>query len=476
MAPKSLAQEVRAYTLGHARGYLDVADAVDDSDEVEDKNPVRSWKRVDDKVVKLGMELVVDDAVLQQLLPELLTEESGRQYYLGQGLGKGTSDVHRHWRVVRDAYLQLPGEPNVLLLVGFVHGLREVDAESANAIQDTLAENAKLDAHFPRLLGAPRSDVDGDRLIASMRRAVAKPHDYILRTQHNAEGGLSVAKFCEAMDELSQMEKGLIAAFDELGTELRRWKDREVAVPDELVLLSRKLLASFSFGDHGHNVAWRANELAKVAFLGSDAKDAASQFAARFAVALEDYRSRGDDYGDLACTLFRLQPFVALDAFLNRPNRKRRLGFRPRFVSRHGPVVQCAPEDFLMQWVSAQPETRAAVLACEINIFEKKKTKESASSLDEGATTVTLSPLAARLLELAPDKASVLQSFNLHLHPTHWSGSLGQTLAPYQALLEGLLGHADSAIVAWAHGALEVMRQRIANDRARDIRGEQSFE
>ena len=475
MAPKGLAQEVRAYTLGRAGGVLDVTDAVDDSDEVEDRNPVSSVERVNEKVVDLGTELAVNDAVLQQVLQELLTEESGRQHYLGQGLGKGTPDAQRHWKLLCDAFLHPAGESNVSLLVGFVQGLRTNDPESAVDILEGLAKVTKLDEHYPALLGPPRNDTDGDRLIASMKRAVAKPGRYLLRTQHGADGGLSVAKFFEAMEVLSQMESGLIPAIDELGTELYQWKAREVAVPAELVLLARNLLARFSFDTPSHNVAWRVNELAKLAFSGLDAVEAATQFAARFSVALEDYRKHGDEYADLACTLFRLQPSVALDAFLSKANRKRHLGFRARFVERHGPVVQCAPEDLLLQWVRGEPETRAAIVASEIDIFEKKA-NQNESSLNGGVSTFTLSPLAACLLELAPDKTSVLQSFNRHFHPSHWSGSLAHALAPYQALLESLVNNADSVVAAWAHEALHLMRRRIDQDRSLDVMREQSFE
>lgn len=480
MAPKGLAQEVRAYTLAQAGGHLDVADAVHDSGLVEDKNRVSSWEQVNQKVVELGMELATSDAVLELVLTELLTEDSGRQYQLGEGLGKGTPDAHRHWQKLRDVFVQLPRAPNISLLAGFINGLRTKDSESAAAILDGLVDVDIVDAHYPALLGTPRNDGDGDRLIASMRRTVAKPHEYQLRTQHDTHGGLSVAKFCEAMAVLSDMENGLVPAIDELGIELRLWTARKVAVPPELVQLAQSLLARFNFNaethSHSRNVAWRVNELAKVAFSGPDAIEAVAQFTVRFAVALEDYRNHGDEYGDLACTLFRLQPYVALDAFLGKPTRKRNLGFRPRFIARHGPVVQCAPDDVLLQWVSVEPATRAAVLASEIDIFERKKTKASASSLDDGASAVELSPLAVHLLELAPDKASVLQSFNRHLHLGHWSGGLEQTLAPYLSLVESLESHADSVIAAWAHEAVRVMRRRIESDRTMDVIQEQSFE
>jgi hypothetical protein len=422
---------------------------------------------VNHRVMELGTTLARDNELLQQLLPELLAEESGRQFLLGQGLGKGTADLQRQWKLLYDAFTGAPGNPNVSVLAGFVQGARTQNPATAASILDSVVGDAKLDVHYPALLGVPRDDSDGDRLIAAMKRAVSRPHRYLLRTSQGSDGGLSVAKFCEAIEVLSQMESGLLPAIDELGAELHQWKAKKAAIPSGLVALARSLLARFTFDVGTHNVAWRVNELAKMAFAGPDAVEAATQFAARFAEALGNYRTHGDEYGDLACTLFKLQPVVALDAFLSKPTGKRHFGFRARFIARHGPVVQCAPEDVLLQWVGVAPDPRAALVAREINIMDIK-------TADEGG--VTLSPLAARLLELAPDKASVLEAFGKHLHPTSWSGSLAQTLSPHVALLEGLSGDNDLLVGNWAKEALKVVHRRIEQDRTMDVLREQSFE
>ena len=477
LAPKGLEQEVRTYTLGHGWGFLDAADALDESDEVEDKNPVCSWQRVGERVVTLGSALAADDALLQKLLPDLFAEENGRQRFLGQGLGSDTPDAQHHWKLISDAFVQSPDESNVNLLAGFVQGLRTKDPASAAAILDSLVGNAKLDVHYPMLLGVPRDDADGDRLIASMKRAVSKSSRYNLCTQHGTDGGLSIAKFCEAMEVLSCMENGFLHAIDELGTELYQWKNRKAIVPPELVILARSLLSRFTFDAQTRNIAWRVKQLVKVAFSGPGAVDAAAQFASRFAAALDDYRTHGDDYADLACTLFKLQPLVALDAFLGKPNPKRNFGFRARFFASHGPVVQCAPEDIILQWVSAMPETRAPLVAREINICSAKSNGEVAPSLNsDEKSTVGLSSLAARLLDLSPDKAAVLLGFSKHFNPSGWSGSLAQTLAPYLALVEDLAGHADSVVATWAQEALQAMQRRIQHDRTMDVLREQSFE
>lgn len=475
MSPKGLAQEVRAYTLGQAGGLLDVADAVDESDESEDKNPIPAWGRVNERVIELGAALATDDAVLELLLPELLVEESGRQSFLGQGLGEGTPDAQRHWQMLHDGFLQQPGEPNVSLLAGFIHGLRNKAPNKATEILDGIVGDAKLDTYYPVLAGGPRDDVDGERLIASMKRAVAKPNRYTLNISQGNVGGLSVPKFCEAIQVLSNMENGLISAIDELSAELYRWMARKADISPELVQLARRLLANFHFEFHNHNFGWRINELAKVAFAGPEAVDAATQFVARFAAAINEQVRYNDDFGDLACTLFKLQPQVALDAFLGKPHTKRHLGFRTRLIGRRGDVMQCVPEDVLLRWVSADPGVRAPAVAREIEIFEIK-TKGNASALDDSTGECALSPVANSLLELAPNKGAILQEFNRHFYPSHWSGTLAQTLAPQLKLVENLVGHADSLVAAWAREAVMLMRKRIQNDQSNDIMREQSFE
>lgn len=465
LAPQGLLQEIQTYTLGHARGFLDVSESLDESDEAEDKNPVSSWERVDEKVIALGAAVALNEAVLQQVLPELLIEQKGRQQLLGYGLGKGSPNAQRQWKLLHDAFVAAAGEPNIAVLAGFVQGLRTEESAAAAGILDSLPESPKLGPYFPDILGVPKNDSDGDRLMAAMQRGIAKPHRFMLRTKHNESGGLSVPKFCEAMDMLANMDGGLIPAVDVLGTELRSWKFRGIQLPPELVLLGRRLLNRFNFDSRNRNIAWPVNELAKLSFAGPDAADASAQFAGRFAAALEEYLTDGDEYGDLACTLFKLQPTIALDAFLSKPTKKRYLGFRSRFISRHGPVVQCAPEEAILDWVRIAPEVRAPLLASEIRIVEAN-----------GSDGVKLSSLATRLLELSPEKVSILEAFNKNLHPTRWSGSLAQTLAPFVALLESLAEKPDPVVASWAEEGLKKMRARIEHDRSSEIMKEQSFE
>lgn len=465
LAPSGLLQEVRTYALGHAGGYLDVADALDTSDEEEDQNPIDAWQRVDARVTAMGETLAQDEEALVLVLPELFAQQSGRQMLLGQGLGRSSDDPLRHWTLLREAFVRAEGDPYVGVLAGFAQGVKASNPAAHTAIMDALLGDPKLEPYYPAFLAPPADDADADRLIAAMHRGVAQPFRFTLRTNLRGTPGLSLEKFYAAVDALSSMEGGLVSAIDELYSELNLWKPSVAAVPVELKQLAQALLNKFSFDARNLKAAYRLNELAKMAFVGADAAEAAAQFAGRFAVALDDYRTHGDECGELACTLFRLQPRAALEAFLAKPVQRKHFGFRARFVARHGSVVQCAPDDVILDWVRRDPATRAPLVASEITIV---------STTDDGATV--LGSLAAHLLEMAPDKAGILKVFGRSFHPSHWSGSLGQTLAPFVALAEALATHSDPVVVSWATEALTSMRRRIERDRDWNVPPEESFE
>lgn len=467
LSPASLLQEVRTYALGQAGGYLDVADVLDDSDEEAEQNPVDQWQRTIDKVVALGEALVDQEEVLRSLLPELFLDQQGRQFELGVGLGRASVEPLRHWAILSEAFSQAEdrGQSQFGVLSGFASEVKSKDRAAHLEILRLAEADAKLEQFYPVLVGIPSGDHDADRLIAAMRRRVAKPHMFRLRTNLKGTAGLSLEKFCSAVLELSSMEGGLVASIEQLSAELHLWTPDIDSVPPEFKQLGQALLNKFRFDVRNQMISYRVNKLAKIAFVGEDASAASEQFASQFAAALDDYNTHSDEYGELACTLFQLQPKIALEAFLTKSTKRKHFGFRSRFVARHGPVVQCAPVDVITEWVRVDPEVRASLLASEIDIIATK---------EDGATV--LSPLASNLLEMVSNKRKIVDAFSGSFHPSHWSGSLAQTLAPYVALTEGLLNHSDPLLANWASESLNAMRMRIEGDRHWESVREESFE
>ena len=466
LAPKTLRQQILTYTTGHAAGSLDVADSVDEDDTTEDAGPVSAYERVRQRATVLGQLASQDDDVLKGVLVELLSAEHGRQRDFGVGVGRASSSPLTHWQLLYDAYVDVAeGKRSAELLSGFLQGARDTSPAEIGALLDSLISDPVLGPLFPYLHGWPRDDHDGDRLIRSIDQGLASAHRYHYGTAKTSEPGLSMVKFCTVARRIATMPKGLGAAIDTLATELHPFNGDATSAPEDLVALGRDLLAHFDFDVSDDNLAYRLKVLAGVCLSGEGGASHAQAFIARFAIALDDYRTRAYSFAKLACLLFKLQPAIALDAFLLRPHRRRRFPLRSSFDLDEFAMEECAPLEALQSWVEVEPAGRLLLVAAEVNILDKASIEEP-----------RWSPLAERLLAMASDKGPVLQAFAHHFNPNGWSGSLGQALQPYVKFAERLASDESVEISVWAHQQLDGMKERIQDDQRRERRREESFE
>jgi hypothetical protein len=339
-----------------------------------------------------------------------------------------------------------------------------------------LIADAKLDANFPLMLGVSQSDSDGDCLLASMKRGTAKPGYYRLALSNTAGSGLSLERFCELVEQLSCMEGGLVSATQELSFQIGELRRRGSLVPEAFGPLSRRLLSRVDFSARDVVPGGRKSPLAEIAFEGPSAADFAAEFAARFVAAMDRYRAHGEEYSALACALFKFQPLVALDAFFGRPRPNRRAGLRATFAAHRGPVVECAPHNTVLEWVSAAPEVRAPVVAREVSFLQSMGSRTFVVAGESNGMSATLNPLAAGLLKVAPDKAAVLEGFAGEFATSYFVGNLGQSLAPHMAVLKNLCGETDPVIATWARWQLESLERRVSEDRTVEAGREASFE
>jgi hypothetical protein len=128
-------------------------------------------------------------------------------------------------------------------------------------------------------------------------------------------------------------------------------------------------------------------------------------------------------------------------------------------------AVNSVDADALLAWVQEEPAVRAPLVAAEIDIY-------STDSLGN----FTLSPIAASLLEIAPNRQDVLDGFAKHFHPMCWSGSIANILRPYQELMKPLAVGADHNIATWAQKQLAQMEERISQERWNEQRTDERFE
>ena len=466
LLPKSLRQQILTYAMGHASGALDVSDGVDIDDATEDASLVSAYERVRQRAASLGELAAQDDKLLSSVLVELLSSEHGRQFDFGVGLGRASVSAPQHWTLLYQAYAAIePDRRNAELLRGFIHGARETKLAAMDELLNGLISDPMLGPLFPYLLGGPQEDRDCDRLLRAIEQGLAPARMFSFWVAEPGGNGLSTDKYCVLARRVAAMPKGLPVAIDSLATEFHHVKKNQAPAPADLVLLGRELLAQFGFDVSDDNLAYRLKVLAGVCFAGEKAALPSQEFMVRFAVALDDYRTRADSFGKLACLLFKLQPQIALDTFLLRLGRRKRFPFRSSFDSDDFSMVECAPLEAIQAWAAIEPAVRLPLVASEIYILDKESVEEP-----------RWSPLAERLLAMADDKGAVLNAFSRHFDPSGWSGSLGQALGPYVKLTERLATAGSAQVAAWAQRELVGMNERITAERKMQGRREERFE
>ena len=466
LRPKTLHQQVRAYVFSQPYGHLDVAEGEDSDDAAEDANPVSAHERVALRVEALGVAVDANEPLLELLLPDLLSDGSGQQSRFGLGVGKATKNVQGRWMQLYSAYAKLePPKRDLQFLGGFIEGVSNVDKVVANRILDSLVCDPLLAEQFPRLQGHAADDAAAVRLLSSIHRGIAPARSFYAASIRRRGHGMSTAMYGDVIRALAGMPGGLEVAIESIGMEIYVHRSEKTEVPNDIVLLGRDTLASFDFAASGGNIAYHLKELAEVCLRGPDAKEATSEFCRRFAQSLRDYKSHADLFAKLACTLFKLQPDAALDAFVGQEQTPLGYSLLSRFALSRASVVNCADEPALLAWVERDPGGRASLVAAEVNIVGKGE-----------SGNLAWSPIASKLLAIAPDRAAVLGGFEGRFRPRAWTGSLTEVLRPYIEMTQRLSADCDPTIAEWASTQLKSMQLRTAAELRTERRSDESFE
>lgn len=443
----------------------DIADGEEEDEDVE-VGRVTAYERAAAKVQGLAREVVANTLLLQKLLPDLLGNGSEQQYWFGKGLAVGSKNITAIWVQLVAAFAQAdPSRRDTRLLAGFVEGAHQVDSAVADRLLNAAVYDPILAEFFPLLEVNQCGDTGGKRLLESLAHSVAPVSRYSGIKYGLLGDGMSVALYREIFHKLSELPGGFVIAVDALGMKYFRCRSEKLPLSDELLSLGREVLSMFNFEAVGNNSEHHLAEVAGVCMQDPDATPAAIKFCQRFAEALQDNGRSAYSLGALAEKLFQLQPVAALDAFLGLPSTAMGRSAVSQFSTSGKSVVKSVDTDILLAWVQENPAVRAAQVAAEVDIH----------SIDAQGN-FTWSPMAANLLDFAPNKQAVLDGFATHFHPMTWSGSIAHVLRPYQGLVTQLANGMDADIAVWAKDQLAQMNERIGRERWSEQLTDERFE
>lgn len=472
LRPVGLEQRMRAYVLSSKQGHFDITDIELDGDS--NTAYEKAWERINKVVEDLGEEAASNQDTLAPLLPELLSGGNRLIWQFGRGLAKGVLNIEQAWHQFRDALATLPeSERDVSLLRGFVEAISAYDLSMVNQLMDEALADPVLSPLFPILQTSyPVDETGAKRLISSIAHGCSQSLTYSYLMNGGVSDLIPLPLFREILLGVASLPKGYRVAVDIFGMRLHSLQSNKLAVDSDTAAIGRELLRLNDFQGADQNHAYHVNEIAVACMVGETAYKDAITASTNLARALVDYRSGATQYGELARTLFRLQPKAAIAVFLNRElvgiadNPKRRpLSYLFGF-ERESPV-NSAPPEILMAWAGENPKVHLSKLAEEIHLFVKNGEHD----------TLLWSPLALEILDLAPDRSTILDIYASRFYPRGVrSGSLADAFTPYLALAEKLQTHNDPLVITWAKKQVDLLIKQIDEEHTRDRRIDESFE
>ena len=465
LRPNNLLARIQAFVLIRPIGHLlDIADieALEDETGVAD-----AYQRADKLAVNLGKAAINDLDVLKAVLPELLSDGSGRRWQFGTGLALRATEPVALWNELADERSKLPeSQQGIQLLRGFISGLNERSPELANRVLDNALVDPRLAQWFPALECAIEvTEAGAKRLLESLAQEHAPIERYGQMMYAGVANKIPATLFEQLVFEIAQRPNGLRVAVDIVNMRLHSMKSAGQPVDSATTLLGRRLLALCDFGDNNSNHAYHVHTIAKCCLGGEEATETAMIVCVRLAKEISGRGFGVGEYGKLVETLFRLHPYVALHVFLGGGRRRKWEPFRYRMYVDSNSPLQVVPDELLFRWAKRNPYVRFPRLAAEIQIIRR-----AADGKIEWA------PFALQILECSPDRQSVLDAYSDKMHPRSWAGSLADALEPYKQLVSLLSGHTDAIVRKWAKSAEEYLIKRIQSERSREKISDERFE
>jgi hypothetical protein len=428
LRPTDLLQQVRAVVFSTRFQGVDLDDFEDHSGEDITTRMARTEALAQD----LGKTVATDDAVLAELLPEIVSSDGRLLWWFGQGLFDGASDPARTWnRLVTALAATDESARRPQVLRGFLYHLRTTDPALTTALLDDAVTHETLAGLYPFLQVAVALDTpDVGRLkrSISLGRAPAGMYQYLAGGR--ATDPVPPSDLKELILGIAALPSGQDIAIEVLQMRLYSDKERKQEIAPELIDAGRELLQGIVFTGRNDRGDYRLGEIGAICLTGESGAAVVKGICQRFKSAVAKYETSASSNDDLLVSLFTTQPTAALDGMCGGDQKALELGIR---VLRDGgirkhPLAVVSDED-LLRWCDIEPAVRYPAMADVITISERAGENKAPR----------WTGLALQFLENAPDPRAILRIFTSHFRPAGgWSGSLSTILESNATLLDQL--------------------------------------
>jgi hypothetical protein len=325
LRPTDLMQKVRGVVFSTRLQGIDLEDFEDHSGE----NIATRLARTEALAQDLGRAVASDQAVFEELLPEIVSSD-GRLWFFGQGLLSGAMDAAAMWkRLVAALAVTEEGSRMPEVLRGFLHQLRATNPALATALLDKAVEHETLAGLYPFLQVAVRLETPD---VARLKRSIALGKAPAAMYWHLCSGWatdpIAAPDLRELVLAIAAMPSGYHVAIEILDMRLFSAKERKDEFAPELIDAGCELIEQFTFAKKNDREDHRVGDLALYCLKGEKGAAVTTGICQRLRHAVAKYETSAFYHDDLLSGLFRAQPLAALDGVCGGDQKELDLGIR----------------------------------------------------------------------------------------------------------------------------------------------------
>jgi len=450
LAPTTLIDKIRLYTLS---GYSNALDLVDTTEEEFDISG--SYTKVQEATRLLGHEVGSQFDLVNKLLPELLSHEGIRIFDFGQGLAQGSNNPRCIWDNMLQQLYSIPeSNRNYQLLRGFLNGLSKSNINLCEDLLDEAVTDKILCMVFPFI----QTSVDITKKgLERMKQVLELQNAPIWMYRNLAYGraldSINDSEFCNLLKLIASKSEGSNVAIEIL--QIRIHGEKKENISHLIISLGQELLVQYPFlHKNAANKDYELANIVKCCFSSEDAKGNARVVATKIAEGLENYDIYPTDFDDVMNAIASTHPLVFLDVFLG----EREVTYRmARLISEDihsSPSPMSAIKDeVIITWCNINPTVRYPEIASVIVPYR---------NIGHG---IEWTPLAITLIRNSSDPVVVLNQLKHSFRPTSWGGSRAEIMQTYMPLLLQLQQHEYPIVSHWATEEEGAFSEEIRSER-----------
>ena len=478
LAPSDLVSEIRARVL--ARGTF--AYDLDDEDVLQGEDDKQlsaseKYRKARIKAETLGAMAASSPELLETLIPDLCssTPNSGL-YEFGLGIGRHHADIAGLLQAVRTHIEGADRSDLSLIWVrGLLSGWKDTDPDAVETFLDNAMVDVVWQDWFVELQVQSALNTKAfERILLVLDSGHCPTWQFRYLAMGRATDPLSVSEVISLSGKLAlRPDHGLFTAIDLLAMVIHCTDQKDQQYKGELGKALLEFLAHIDWSLLNADRSQIDYDLGVVLKFALHSADSESQVRLILSRMLPKDETGWIHYGDVRRNalkpFFQYFPRLALE-FVCTPDEDGTLYRASHLVSypyseRRETALSLVPIEVLIDWCNEEPETRYAFAAGGCKLFEKQADDKS---------PLVISETAIALLEAAPDKKAVVETYLSRFRPSSWSGSLSGILQARLPLLDQLIVSDDEAVSSAIQSAKKTLLKWIDTERAQETEWEKS--